>query len=150
MSVYREKVDHEKVSTLINDMLDSINRNININSVKDAIYAAWDRINDQRLIGDCTINLAAAEHYLYCRSATSRQGLWVVPILKSLSSMYDLSKLLGLEHREGPCPQSPSSEEDEAWRVRGARDGLDDFFGITTLRHLTAPRRPDAERILYR
>lgn len=135
-------VTHAKVSKFVRDALVRVNLDTRFRSVEDAIESAWTSVNAMRLNGDCGEDLAAAEHYLYCRYLVATHGIWILPILESMSTFYDLAKLLGLTYSEGSCPPSPPSIADSNWKARGARDGVEDYFGFTKLGSLTAPRTP--------
>jgi len=135
-------VNNDYVSIIINRALDTVNRDSSYASVEDAVGAAWKDVNAQRLNGRCDEDIAAAEHYLFCRYLIAANGVWLLPILAAMSNFYDLLKLLGIEYSEGSCPPSPPSIADSNWKTRGASDGTADYFGFTWLGHLRAPSSP--------
>lgn len=135
-------INHLTVSRFVNRELARVNRDRSITSVEDAVKEAWRNVNWKRLSGDCSENLGAAEHYLFCRYLTSRHGFWILPMIEAADTFYNLSKLVGIDLREGTCPPIPVSMKDQEWKARGARDGLSDYLGFTSLRRLSAPSTP--------
>jgi hypothetical protein len=143
-------VDDAKVSAIINNALDVSNRNLLFTKVADAVESAWTSVDARRLQGDCDEDLAAAEHYLFCRYLIARYTPLYLPLLEAMSNFYDLGKRLGIGYQEGTCPQSRPSISDSRWKARGASDGSADSLGMTRLGHLGAPSDPSPGRPVSR
>ena len=136
------KVQHFVVGKLVNDELSKVNGSKSHSTVAKAVESAWDALNRRRLLGNCDVNLAAAEHYMFCRYVCANLGVVGFVAMTTAGFVYDDLKKMGIRYREGKCPTSQPSMEQTIWRDQGCQDGLGDYFGRSKLGSLYAPIIP--------
>ena len=102
-----------------------------VNSVSRAFRVLQNR---RRTVEPLSIDLAAAEHYMYARFLAGISG---DPVVKAAASLYGLKKrayfALGIQDRMATTkmPVLPPSKDVERWGLQGANDGLEDYKAST-------------------
>ena len=126
-------------------------------TITDRVSRAFRKLQSRRRLVDSTsIDLAAAEHYLYARLLAGATG---DPLVRYAPVLYGLKKraLFGLGLGQWMAttaqPVLPPDDDVERWGTQGATEGLKDYesvHGVPAGNHGQAARTLAEQALHYR